>query len=206
LIVVATNVAETSITIPGIKYVVDAGRVKQKHFDKRSGVSKFVVEWTSQAAANQRAGRAGRTGPGHCYRLYSSAVFNDQFPKFSPPEILTIPIEGTCTHCPSLNSFLLTLAVAGVILQMKHMSINKVDMFPFPTAPDKQSLKAAHQTLINLGALNTNDTHTITPLGRSLVFFPVAPRFAKMYVSAILTASSNTCQCQDIVGARERLS
>lgn len=95
MIVVATNVAETSITIPGIKYVVDAGRVKQKHFDKRSGVSKFVVEWTSQAAANQRAGRAGRTGPGHCYRLYSSAVFNDQFDKFSPPEILTIPIEGT---------------------------------------------------------------------------------------------------------------
>jgi ATP-dependent RNA helicase DHX37/DHR1 len=170
LIVVATNVAETSITIPGIKYVVDAGRVKQKHFDKRSGVSKFVVEWTSQAAANQRAGRAGRTGPGHCYRLYSSALFTDQFPKFSPPEILTIPIEG-------------------VILQMKHMAINKVDKFPFPTAPDRQSLKAAHQTLINLGALNTNATHTITPLGRSLVFFPVAPRFAKM----ILLAQESEC-------------
>jgi ATP-dependent RNA helicase DHX37/DHR1 len=70
--------------------------------------------------------------------------------------------------------------MTGVILQMKHMAINKVDKFPFPTAPDRQSLKAAHQTLINLGALNTNATNTITPLGRSLVFFPVAPRFAKM--------------------------
>ena len=87
LCVVATNVAETSLTIPNIRYVVDTGRVKTKFYDKVTGVSAFHVTWTSQAAANQRAGRAGRTGPGHCYRLYSSAVFNDEFEKFSLPDI-----------------------------------------------------------------------------------------------------------------------
>lgn len=87
LCVVSTNVAETSLTIPNVRYVVDTGRVKTKFFDKVTGVSAFHVTWTSQAAANQRAGRAGRTGPGHCYRLYSSAVFNDEFEKFSLPDI-----------------------------------------------------------------------------------------------------------------------
>ncbi len=79
LIVVATNVAETSITIPNIKYVVDTGREKTRVYDPITGVSKFEVQWISQASANQRAGRAGRTGPGHCYRLFSSAVFSNQF-------------------------------------------------------------------------------------------------------------------------------
>ena len=93
----ATNVAETSLTIPGIRYVIDtglvcmtlhlvdgthAGQVKTLHYDDVTGVSSFVVEWTSQASANQRAGRAGRTGPGHCYRLYSSAVFQHDFQQF----------------------------------------------------------------------------------------------------------------------------
>ena len=75
LIVVATNVAETSLTIPGIRYVVDCGRAKEKSYDKNLQISKFSVEWISQASAEQRAGRAGRTGPGHCYRLFSSAVY-----------------------------------------------------------------------------------------------------------------------------------
>lgn len=69
LCIIATNVAETSLTIPGVKYVVDSGKVKTKLYDKLTGVSAFDVTWTSKAAANQRAGRAGRTGPGHCYRL-----------------------------------------------------------------------------------------------------------------------------------------
>jgi len=94
LVVIATNIAETSLTIPGISYVVDCGRVKQKVFDKATGMSSYVVTWTSQAAANQRAGRAGRTGPGHCYRLFSSAVYQE-LPQHSIPDILTIPIDGT---------------------------------------------------------------------------------------------------------------
>ena len=83
LVVVATNVAETSLTIPGIRYVVDAGRSKQKLLDSRSGVTRFEVRWVSKASGEQRAGRAGRTGPGHCYRLYSSAMYNDTFPQAS---------------------------------------------------------------------------------------------------------------------------
>jgi ATP-dependent RNA helicase DHX37/DHR1 len=94
LVVVATNVAETSITIPGIKYVVDTGRVKEKVWEKRSGIGRFNITWTSQAGANQRAGRAGRTGPGHCYRLFSSAVFENQLQPFADPLIQSSPIEG----------------------------------------------------------------------------------------------------------------
>ncbi|XP_023219906.1 probable ATP-dependent RNA helicase DHX37 [Centruroides sculpturatus] len=93
LCVVATNVAETSLTIPNIKYVVDTGKIKRRIFDKKCGISTFIVTWTSQASANQRAGRAGRTGSGHCYRLYSSSVFTNEFPKFSPPEITLRPID-----------------------------------------------------------------------------------------------------------------
>jgi len=94
LCVVATNVAETSLTIPGIKYVVDCGRVKERVYDKRTGVESFRVGWVSKASAGQRSGRAGRIGPGHCYRLYSSTVFERDFPTFAEPEILKYPIEG----------------------------------------------------------------------------------------------------------------
>lgn len=89
------------------RYVVDAGRSKERDFDRANGVSKYEVRWISKASANQRAGRAGRTGPGHCYRLYSSAIYNNTFPQFSPPEISRVPIEG-------------------VVLLMKRMGINKV--------------------------------------------------------------------------------
>uniref|UniRef100_A0A8C3PDY9 DEAH-box helicase 37 n=1 Tax=Chrysemys picta bellii TaxID=8478 RepID=A0A8C3PDY9_CHRPI len=133
LCVVATNVAETSLTIPSIKYVVDCGKVKKRFYDKVTGVSSFRVTWTSQASANQRAGRAGRTEPGHCYRLYSSAVFSD-FEKFSPPEITRRPVED-------------------LILQMKALNIEKVINFPFPTPPPTEALAAAEELLIALGAL-----------------------------------------------------
>ncbi|NWI67953.1 DHX37 helicase, partial [Todus mexicanus] len=133
LCVVATNVAETSLTIPGIKYVVDCGKVKKRFYDKITGVSSFRVTWISQASANQRAGRAGRTEPGHCYRLYSSAVFMD-FEKFSAPEITKRPVED-------------------LILQMKALNIEKVVNFPFPTPPPTEALAAAEELLIALGAL-----------------------------------------------------
>jgi ATP-dependent RNA helicase DHX37/DHR1 len=94
LIVVATNVAETSITIPNIRYVVDAGKHKQRTFDERGATSRYELAWISKASADQRAGRAGRVGPGHCYRLYSSAVLDNHFPAFSLPEICRVPVEG----------------------------------------------------------------------------------------------------------------
>ena len=96
LIVLATNVAETSLTIPGIRYVFDCGRAKEKKYDRITGVQSFEIGWISKASANQRAGRAGRTGPGHCYRLYSSAVFERDFAEYAAPEILRTPLEGVC--------------------------------------------------------------------------------------------------------------
>jgi ATP-dependent RNA helicase DHX37/DHR1 len=177
LVIVATNVAETSLTIPGIRYVVDSGRSKERQYDHQTGVQSFQVGWISKASANQRAGRAGRTGPGHCYRLYSSALFEDHFEKFSIPEILRMPIEG-------------------VVLQMKSMNIDQVVNFPFPTPPDRASLAKAEKLLVSLGALSkptisrmiggksmlSIEGGRITDLGKAMAGYPVAPRFGKMLV------------------------
>jgi len=134
LIVVATNIAETSITIPGITYVVDSGLVKTKHYDPHTGIQQYKVHFTSKASANQRAGRAGRTGPGIAFRLYSSAAFANHFPDFSEAEIHQKPIEN-------------------VILSMKNMGINRIRSFPFPTPPQSQSIIQALSTLLNIGAI-----------------------------------------------------
>lgn len=165
LCVVATNVAETSITIPGIRYVVDCGRVKNKTLDASSGASAFAIEWTSQASSEQRSGRAGRTAPGHCYKLYSTAVFSNLMPKHSTPEILRTPIES-------------------VVLLMKSLSIEHVSKFPFPTPPRKEDIELALKHLKILGAVDQK-TLRITELGQSLSHFPVAPKYAKMLFTAI---------------------
>ncbi|KAI9089626.1 P-loop containing nucleoside triphosphate hydrolase protein [Phlyctochytrium arcticum] len=170
LVVVATNVAETSLTIPNVRYVVDTGKHKQRVHDTQSGLQTYQITWTSRASADQRAGRAGRTGPGHCYRLFSSAVYNDYFDQFSRPEILRTPIEG-------------------VVLQMKSMGINNVVGFPFPTPPGEANLRAAEKLLVHLGALDVSAGHTnphmkITDLGKLMAKFPVSPRFAKMLIVA----------------------
>ncbi|KAI6030577.1 P-loop containing nucleoside triphosphate hydrolase protein [Pisolithus orientalis] len=179
LVVVSTNVAETSLTIPGIRYVVDCGRAKERTYDATSGIQSFQISWVSKASAAQRAGRAGRTGPGHCYRLYSSALYEHYFPSFSEPEILRTPIEG-------------------IVLQMKSMNIDAVVNFPFPTPPDTHALKKAETTLTHLGALSSSPAVVsgsaqatvsmstiggkITSLGRSMSLFPLAPRHARMLV------------------------
>ncbi|OJJ69140.1 hypothetical protein ASPBRDRAFT_32868 [Aspergillus brasiliensis CBS 101740] len=159
LIVLATNVAETSLTIPGIKYVFDCGRAKEKQYDLATGVQKFQIEWISKASANQRAGRAGRTGPGHCYRLYSSAIYENEFAEYTDPEILRTPIEG-------------------VVLQMKSMGLHNVINFPFPTPPSREGLAKAEKLLKNLGALTSEGQ--ITPIGNRLSTYPLSPRFGKM--------------------------
>jgi ATP-dependent RNA helicase DHX37/DHR1 len=161
LIVLATNVAETSITIPGIRYVFDCGRSKEKKYDQATGVQSFEVSWISKASAAQRAGRAGRTGPGHCYRLYSSAVYERDFLEHAEPEILRMPVEG-------------------VVLQLKSMDLQHVVNFPFPTPPDRQSLAKAEKLLTYLGAIDV--AGKITSLGRELSIYPLSPRFAKMLV------------------------
>ncbi len=173
LVVVATNVAETSLTIPGIRYVVDSGRAKERAYDAASGIQSFNVSWVSKAAAGQRAGRAGRTGPGHCYRLYSSAVYEDHFEQFSQPEIVRTPIDG-------------------LVLQMKAMNIIRVHGFPFPTPPAEDAIIKAERTLVHLNALEEAKTENdngrpsqaakITDLGRAMCAFPTGPRFAKLLV------------------------
>ncbi|GLI67101.1 hypothetical protein VaNZ11_011306, partial [Volvox africanus] len=167
LIIVATNVAETSLTIPGIRYVVDAGRSKQKLLEEASSgqMARYDVRWISKASASQRAGRAGRTCPGHAYRLYSSAHFNDTFPEHSPPEIVNTSLEG-------------------VVLVMKSMGVDKVHNFPFPTPPDAAALRAAHRCLEALCAL-TPESGRLTEIGRAMAAFPISPRHARMLLEVL---------------------
>ena len=159
LIVLATNVAETSLTIPGIRYVFDTGRGKERKYDRLTGVQSFEVGWISKTSASQRAGRAGRTGPGHCYRLYSSAVYERDFEEHAEPEILRMPVEG-------------------VVLQLKSMDLQHVVNFPFPTPPDRRSLAQAEKLLSYLGAVSPEGK--ITDVGRELSNYPLSPRFSKM--------------------------
>ncbi|KAH0543373.1 hypothetical protein FGG08_002329 [Glutinoglossum americanum] len=161
LVVLATNVAETSLTIPGIRYVFDCGRVKERKYDRTTGVQSFEVSWISKASASQRAGRAGRVGPGHCYRMYSSAVYERDFEEYAQPEILRMPIEG-------------------VVLQLKSMNLKHVINFPFPTPPDRQSLAKAEKLLSYIGALDP--TSQLTELGSTMSVFPLSPRFAKILI------------------------
>lgn len=161
------------------RYVVDSGRVKRRVYDLRTGVSRFEVGWTSQAGADQRAGRAGRTGPGHCYRLYSPAVFGEQFAPFDEPASRTLP-------------------VASVLLQLLDMGIRQPALFPFPSAPPAVSMESALQQLAALGAIELPPPSAseeagesldekvsrlklaITPVGRTLAQLPVAPHLGKM--------------------------
>ncbi|KAK8085014.1 putative ECM16- DEAH-box RNA helicase [Apiospora hydei] len=158
-IILATNVAETSLTIPGIQYVFDCGRSKERRFDKDNGVQSYEISWVSKASANQRAGRAGRTGPGHCYRLFSSAVYERDFREFADPELLRMPIEG-------------------VVLQLKAMRLQHVVNFPFPTPPERQSLAKAEKLLKYLSAVTPEGQ--ATDIGATMARFPLPPRFARI--------------------------
>lgn len=164
LVVVATNVAETSITIPGIRYVIDAGRAKQKVFAEGSdSVYGYKVHWISKAGAKQRAGRAGRTGPGHCYRLYSSAVFDHHFAEWSTPEMSVMPLDAIC-------------------LRLKCLGLKDVSTFPFPTAPPPEALSRAVSVLRVLGLLDDDGLPTNT--GREVSAVPASPRLGLMLVLA----------------------
>lgn len=177
LIVLATNVAETSLTIPGIRYVFDCGRAKEKKYDLTTGVQTFEIGWISKASANQRAGRAGRTGPGHCYRLYSSAVFERDFDEYAEPEIMRTPLEG-------------------VILQLKSMGAPVLG-FPFPTPPDRTNMQKAENLLSYLGAVSSDGK--VTKLGHELSLYPLNPRFARILVMGV--AQNLTAQTIALVAA-----
>ncbi|KAL7791401.1 P-loop containing nucleoside triphosphate hydrolase protein [Trichoderma ceciliae] len=158
-IILSTNVAETSLTIPGIRFVFDCGRSKERNYDRISGVQSYEIGWISKASASQRSGRAGRTGPGHCYRLYSSAVYERDFQDFSDPELLRMPIEG-------------------IVLQLKAMNLQNVVNFPFPTPPDRQMLAKAEKLLTYLSAISPSGQ--VTKVGTTMSMFPLSPRFARI--------------------------
>jgi ATP-dependent RNA helicase DHX37/DHR1 len=167
LIIIATNVAETSITIPGISYVVDSGRHKCRNFKSETGVASYDIMWISKAAADQRAGRAGRTGPGHCYRLYSSSMYSRHMDAFALPEVLTRPLED-------------------VVLSMKAMKLSNISDFPFPTPPDRTQLTAALAILAHIGCIDLTKSETqgndgeVTRLGAAVAKLPLGVRYGKM--------------------------
>tara|TARA_B110000208_G_scaffold113320_1_gene139471 strand:- start:827 stop:4603 length:3777 start_codon:yes stop_codon:yes gene_type:complete len=221
LVVVATNVAETSLTIPGIRMVVDAGRVKQMELCSSSildssgdapptvgteaeqplpalssapaiegltEVQRLTLRWCSQAAAKQRAGRAGREAAGHVYRLYSSAAFENHFPPFSSPEMLRSPMED-------------------VLLRLKCLGVGDISAFPFPTAPPRSRLSHGALSLYRLGALSCRNEQDLLPgertkalvgtagritkLGRAMSHYPLLARFGRMMATAVAMAATS---------------
>lgn len=163
-VVLATNIAETSITIDGIYYVVDPGFVKQNAYDARLGIDSLVVTPISQAQARQRAGRAGRTGPGKCYRLYTEAAFRN--------EMLPNPIPDIQRQ-----------NLASTILALKAMGINDLLHFDFMDPPPAQTMLTALESLYALSALD--DEGLLTRLGRKMADFPMDPPMAKMLITSV---------------------
>ncbi len=161
-IVLATNVAETSLTVPGIRYVIDAGSARVKRYSFRNKVEQLQVEPISQAAANQRAGRCGRVANGICIRLYDEKDFNAR-PRFTDPEILRS-------------------SLAGVILRMKSLRLGQVEDFPFIEPPLRKAIADGYQLLNELGAVD--DDNEITPLGQTLARLPLDPRVGRMILEA----------------------
>lgn len=172
-VVLATNVAETSLTVPGIRYVIDSGLARIKRYSWRNKVEQLRIEPISQASANQRAGRCGRIGPGVCVRLYSEDDFKRR-PEFTDPEILRS-------------------SLASVILRMKALKLQDVEAFPFVDPPHGRAIADGYQVLQELGALD--EQRTLTKVGQSLARLPVDPRLARM----ILAAHEHQCLTEMLV-------
>ena len=161
-IVLATNVAETSLTVPGIRYVIDAGTARVKRYSFRSKVEQLMVEPISQAAANQRAGRCGRVADGICIRLYDEQDFNGR-QRFTDPEILRS-------------------SLASVILRMKALHLGAIENFAFIEPPQGRAMADGYQLLAELGAVD--DDHELTEVGRTLAKLPLDPRVGRMILEA----------------------
>tara|TARA_B100000768_G_scaffold43198_1_gene41994 strand:+ start:6252 stop:9989 length:3738 start_codon:yes stop_codon:yes gene_type:complete len=164
-VILSTNVAETSLTVPGIRYVIDTGRARVSRYSFRTKVQRLPIESISQASANQRAGRCGRVADGVCYRLYQAEDFEAR-PAFTDPEIVRTNL-------------------GSVILQMLHLRIGDIRDFPFIDPPDSRLISDGYKLLEELQAVNS--AGKMTPLGKKLVSLPVDPRLARM----ILESSNN---------------
>lgn len=179
-VVLATNVAETSLTVPGIRFVVDSGLARIKRYSWRNKVEQLRIEAISQASANQRAGRCGRVGPGVCIRLYDEVDFNNRAP-FSDPEVLRS-------------------SLASVILRMKALKLDDIEQFPFVEAPPGRAIADGYHLLQELGAIEQGDDggeggFVLTHLGRELARLPVDPRIGRM----ILAARDNDCLSEMLI-------
>ncbi|WP_261858355.1 ATP-dependent RNA helicase HrpA [Photobacterium sanguinicancri] len=166
-IVLSTNVAETSLTVPGIKYVIDPGTARISRYSYRTKVQRLPIEAISQASANQRKGRCGRVQEGICIRLYSEEDFLSR-PEFTDPEILRTNL-------------------ASVILQMTAIGLGDIQAFPFVEAPDNRNIQDGIRLLDELGAINnkaTDPRKRLTQLGRQLARLPIDPRLARMVLEA----------------------
>ncbi|QDT45249.1 ATP-dependent RNA helicase HrpB [Gimesia alba] len=161
-IVIATNVAESSITVPGIRYVIDTGLARISRYSSRSQVQRLPIEAVSQASANQRAGRCGRVAPGICIRLYSEADYNSR-DEFTSPEILRTNL-------------------ASVILQTLNMKLGAIEEFPFIDPPKTAAIRDGYSTLFELGAID--EQNRLTDIGRKISRLPVDPRIARMILAA----------------------
>ncbi|WP_346535144.1 ATP-dependent RNA helicase HrpA [Micromonospora sp. DPT] len=177
-VVLATNVAETSLTVPGIKYVVDPGTARISRYSSRLKVQRLPIEPVSQASANQRKGRCGRTSDGICIRLYDEQDFLSR-PEFTDPEILRTNL-------------------ASVILQMTSIGLGDIAAFPFIDPPDRRNVTDGVNLLHELGALDPTESDPakrLTPLGRRLAQLPVDPRLARM----VLEGERNGCATEVVV-------
>ncbi|MBL4582298.1 MAG: ATP-dependent RNA helicase HrpA [Gammaproteobacteria bacterium] len=176
-IVLATNVAETSITVPGINTVIDTGLARISRYSLQSKVQRLPIEAISQASANQRKGRCGRMADGVCIRLYAESDF-DSRPEFTDPEVMRTNL-------------------ASVILRMKHLRLGEIEQFPFLDAPESKAINEGMKLLIELDALS--NSRQLTDSGRKMAVLPVDPRYARM----LITASTQNClrELQIVVSA-----
>ncbi len=172
-VILATNVAETSLTVPGIRYVVDPGTARISRYSARLKVQRLPIEPVSQASADQRAGRCGRVAPGVCIRLYSDEDYAAR-PEFTDPEILRT-------------------SLAAVILQMAASRLGDIEDFPFLDPPDRRQVRDGVNLLVELGALDAD--RSLTPVGRRLARLPVDPRLGRM----VLEAGARGCAEEVIV-------
>ncbi len=163
-IVLTTNVAETSLTVPRIRYVIDPGAARVKRYSPRQKLDRLHIEPISQASADQRKGRCGRIAAGVCYRLYSEADFASR-PRYTDPEILRA-------------------SLAGVILRMLALGLGRVEDFPFIDAPDARAINDGWQTLTELGAVANGATRQLTAIGRQMARLPVDVKLARMLIAA----------------------
>ncbi len=162
-VILATNVAETSLTLPGIVYVIDTGIARLSRYDPRTGTTRLQIEAISQASADQRKGRCGRVREGICVRLYDEQSFAAR-PAFTDPEMKRT-------------------GLAGVILRMKALGLGEVEEFPFLDPPSERSISEGYRVLQELGALD--EERSLTPLGRKLARFPVDPRIGRMILAGV---------------------